>query len=836
MRVSHFRFWWVVSVLLFFSAVLLPAGALRSQELDFSYSSPRRYIIRDVTVSGIQFLEPPVLVSLSGLRVGDTIELPGTALTDAVKKLLEQNLFSDVKIGATHLEGDQITLEIRLAEQPRISSIEYEGIKSSAREDLEEKLSLRVGHQATPSTLDAAKRMIRKYFLDKGYLNVTVDSRQVVDTTMLNTVRVTFVVNRGKKVKVREIDFTGNNSLTDKKLRRKGFKDTKQLDWNIFQSTKFIESKYRADLKNLITYYNEHGFRDARVVRDTVYRLKKPNRLGIHVEVDEGPRYHVREIRWVGNTVYPSLILTDMLGLETGDVYDQTLIEKRLFTDENSISTAYMDNGYLFFQVNPTEVDVSNDSVTLEMRVFEGPQATISDVQIFGNTRTNEHVIRRELRTLPGDLFSKSNIIRSLRELANLNYFNPETLDIKPIPNPADGTVSLRYTVEEKSSDQFELSGGFGGGMFVGSLGVRFSNFSIGRLFDGKAWRPIPSGDGQSLSIRATTNGSQYRAISLSFTEPWLGGKKPNNFSVSFYHSVYDYSKFLFRPSDDYFKITGASVGLGTRLSWPDDFFTFYSEASYQNYNLRNWRQDFLFTDGQANNLSFRFVWGRNSVDQLIYPRSGSNFSLSVQATPPYSLFNGKDYTSPQMTQQERYRWIEYHKWTARAQWYSALIGDLVLYLNAQFGYLGYYNRALGYSPFEGFDLGGDGLSNQSFIYGRENIGLRGYSNGSLTPIVGQGVRIANVYDKFTLELRYPVVLKPMSSVYLLLFAEAGNAWYELNEFNPFELHRSVGAGVRVFLPMIGMLGFDIGYGFDAVRHDPKAHRWQPHFIIGMPF
>lgn len=816
-------------------ALIVVGLPLWAQDGEFSYSAPKRYVIKDVTVSGVQYFDHSVLVSLSGLRKGDTIELPGSAITEAVRKLWSQNLFSDVRVEVGHVEGDFITLNIALAEQPRISNIEYDGAKRSARDDLGEKISLQVGQQATPSTLDAAVRMIEKYYHDKGYYHAKVSTRLVPDTLVNNAVRLTFLVDRGKKVKVRKIDFVGNHSIKSKKLRRKGFKNTKKLDWNIFQSTKFVESKYREDLHNLVTYYNEHGFRDAYVVDDTIYYLK-PNRLGIEVEVAEGPQYHIRDIQWVGNTVYPSELLSEMLGMGRGDVYDQTLIEKRLFTDETSISTGYMDNGYLFFQVTPVETNVEEDSVSLEMRIFEGPQATISDVQIAGNTRTNEHVIRRELRTLPGDLFSKTNIMRSLRELANLGYFNPETLDIKPVPNVADGTVSLRYTVEEKSSDQFEMSGGYGGGMFIFSLGVRFSNFSVRRLFDRKAWRPIPSGDGQSLSIRATSNGSQYRAISVSFTEPWLGGKKPNNFSMSFYHSVYDYSKMIFRPTDDYFKITGGSIGLGTRLQWPDDFFTFYSELAYQNYNLRNWRQEFLFTNGQANNLSLRLVWGRNSVDQLIYPRSGSNFSLSVQATPPYSLLSGKDYASPTMTDQERYKWIEYHKWTMRAQWYTSLVGDLVLYFNAQFGYLGRYNRAWGYSPFEGFDVGGDGLSNQNFLYGRDNIGLRGYANGSLTPILSSGVRMANVYDKFTMELRYPVVLKPMSSVYVLLFCEAGNSWYELNEFNPFQLHRSVGAGFRVFLPMIGMLGFDIGYGFDPVRHDAKAHKWQPHFIIGMPF
>lgn len=804
----------------------------------FSYSAPKRYTIKDIEVAGVQFLEKDVLVQLSGLRVGDTIELPSNDITKAVKKLRKENLFSSVEISVAKIEGDNVVLRIELKEQPRTSDIRFEGIKKSQREDINDKLSFKIGQQATASNIDAALRVIRKYFYEKGYWNVQASARQELDTTSINTVIVTFAINRGKKVRIKEISFEGNHAFDDAKLRKKGFKDTKRrLWWNPFRGAKYVEEKYRDDLGNLISFYNEHGYRDARVVSDSVYPLPN-NRVGIRVKIEEGAQYHIRDIKWVGNTVYRSDMLSELLGMKKGDVYDQVLIEKRLQIDENSISTGYMDNGYLFFHVTPVETNVANDSVSLEMRIFEGPQATITDVEIHGNTRTSERVIRRELRTYPGDLFSRTNVIRSLRELANLGYFEPEALmqnGVRPEPNVQDGTVTLHYTVEEKQSDQFEASAGWGGGMFVATLGLRFTNFSLGRFFKKDAWRPIPSGDGQSLAIRATTSGTQYSAMSVSFTEPWLGGSKPNNFSVSFYRSVYDYSEWVWRRSDDYFRIIGGAIGLGTRLKWPDDYFTLYTEFSYQNYKLRNWKQDFLFTNGMANNMSVRFVLGRNSVDQPIYPRTGSNFSLSLQLTPPYSYFNGKDYTSPTMTAQERYRWVEYHKWTARAQWYTSVVGDLVLHFNAQFGYLGYYNKNVGYSPFEGFDLGGDGLSGNNFIYGRESVALRGYSNGSLTPTVGQGVRMANVYDKFTLELRYPIVLKPQTSVYALVFTDAGNSWYELNQFNPFQLYRSVGAGFRVFLPIFGMLGFDIGYGFDAVPGNSSANKWQPHFLIGMP-
>lgn len=801
---------------------------------NFSYAVPERVVIQDVTVSGVEYIDPRVLLDIVGLRKGDTISLPGSEITAAVKKLNSQNLFSSVSINLAHREADHVILDIHLQEQPRISRIEYEGVKRSAKKDLEEKLSLKAGQQATEATLDQAKRVIRKYYLDKGFLRVKVDVRRRQDTLNLNAVVVTFVVDRGKKVKVKEIDFEGNTAFKDSKLRWKAFKKTKRINWNIFNSKKFIAERYKEDLGNLIDYYNKYGYRDAVVVRDSVYDISD-KRVGIKVWLDEGNQYHLRDIKWVGNTVYPSPVLDQMLGMGKSDVYDQELLHKRLFVDENSVSTMYMDEGYLFFNIQPVETDVSNDSVTLEMRIVEGPQATISAVEILGNDRTNEHVIRRELRTYPGDLFSKTNIMRSLRELAALGYFNPETLGINPIPNVADGTVKLQYTVEEKSSDQLELSAGWGAGMFVGTLGLRFANFSIQNLFKKEAWRPIPTGDGQSLSIHWSTNGTQYQSLNLSFVEPWLGGRKPTSLSLSFMYSKYDYSKFLWNPSDDFFKIIGGTMGIGTRLKWPDDFFTVYGELSYQHFVLRNWRDEFIFSNGNTNNLSFKVVWGRNSVDQPIYPRSGSNFSLSLQLTPPYSYFNKKDYKSPDMLPSERYKWIEYHKWTAKAQWYAALWGDLVLYLGAHMGYLGYYNKDVGYSPFEGFDVGGDGLAGYNYIYGREAVGLRGYANSSLTPRVQNGARMANIYDKFTMELRYPIILKPQSSIYVLLFAEGGNAWYDLNKFNPFEIHRSVGAGVRVFLPMLGMLGFDIAYGFDPVIGNADANKWQPHFLIGMP-
>lgn len=605
-------------------------------------------------------------------------------------------------------------------------------------------------------------------------------------------------------------------------------KNTKRRDWNIFKASKFIESDFEDDKLKLIEFYNENGYRDAKITGDTIFPTVE-NRIGIKLFLEEGPQYFYRSIKWVGNTKLPDEALDEVLGIKEGDIYDKTLLNERLFIDENSISTIYMDDGYLFFNLDPVEVRAENDSIDIEMRIFEGDQATINNIFIVGNTKTHESVIRRELYSKPGDLFSKTNITRSIRELANLGHFDPEKLDIRPIPNMADGTVDLRYIVEEKANDQLEVSGGWGANMFVGTVGVKFSNFSIQRIFDKKAWRPIPSGDSQTLSLRAQTNGSYYKAFSLTFVEPWLGGKKPTNFTVSVYHTIQNTGSIFYQSTDQNMKVTGGAIGIGTRLKVPDDYFTFYNELSIQNYNLNNWTGYFIFSNGQSNNFSYKASLSRNSVDQLIYPRRGSNFSFTLQLTPPYSLINGKDY-SQITSSDEKYKWIEYHKWTGKVQWYQALWDDLVLYTGAQFGYLGYYNKDIGYSPFEGFVLGGDGMSGYN-VYGRETIGLRGYVNESLT--AGYS---SNIYEKFTTEIRYPLTLQPQAAIYLLGFLEAGNSWYEFNSFKPFNIHRSAGVGVRLFLPMIGMLGVDWGYGFDKVLGNDDAHKGHFHFQIGMPF
>ncbi|MGE0077052.1 MAG: outer membrane protein assembly factor BamA [Bacteroidales bacterium] len=805
--------------------------AATAQDDIFNYESPKKYNIKEINVSGLKFLDSGVLISVSGISVGDSILVPGDAVTNAIKKLWNQGLFSDVKITATKIDGSDIYLDIFLQEQPRISSYTFKGIRKGEVDDLKEKIKLRAGGQITESILENSILIIKKHYMAKGFLNVAVDAIQENDTVMGNGVKLTFDIKKNGKVKIGAIDFDGNIAYSDRKLRRT-LKKIHKRDFNIFKSAKFIEADYDESKDNLITFYNEHGYRDSKILRDSIYRISN-KRIGIKFFLTEGPQYHIRNIRWIGNTKLPADALSNILGMKKGDIYDKSLLDKRLFTEDNSVTTIYMDDGYLFFQLEPVEAQIQNDSIDLEMRIYEGDQATINRVFITGNTKTNEHVIRREIWSKPGYLFSKSDITRTIRELGQMGHFDPEKLDVKPIPNPIDKTVDLKYILEEKANDQLELSGGWGNNMFVGTVGIKFSNFSIRRVFEKHAWRPVPSGDSQSLTLRASTNGTYYKSFSLSFSEPWLGGSKPTNLSFSIYHQIQSGSSYFYQTSNKFFKVTGVSVGIGTRLKWPDDYFTIQNEVSYQNYYLKNWTGYFIFSSGQSNNLSFKTTLARNSTDQLIYPRRGSNFSLALQVTPPYSLLNGKNYKS--MTTTEKYKWIEYHKWTGRIQWYLSLIDNLVLYTNFQLGYLGYYNEEVGYSPFEGFDVGGDGMSGYN-LYGKETIGLRGYNNSSLTPYDDNGIGVGHIYDKYSVELRYPISLKPQAAIYLLTFAEAGNAWRDANEFNPFNVHRSAGVGARMFLPMLGMLGIDWGYGFDKIDGRPNAHKGQFHFVIGMPF
>jgi outer membrane protein insertion porin family len=795
------------------------------------YSRPRDYVIREVTVSGIQHLEPYAIVNIAGLQAGKRITVPGDAITQAVEKLWGHGLFSDVKIIATRIEGTEIDLDIMLQEPPRLSVLNIEGLRRSELREIEEKLRLRAGSLVTENAINNSKDIIRRHFIEKGYFNTSVDIRLEDDPSLPNRVRMNIDVDKNERVRISEIYFRGNDNFSDRRLQRV-MKNTKERNLrNLLKSSKYVGADFREDKESLILFYHEHGFRDATIVRDSLYQTED-DRVNIFIEVDEGNQYYFRDIRWVGNTKYPAELLSAVLGIERGETYDPTKLEKRLRLDEDAVSSLYLDDGYLFFSVNPVEVNIENDSIDLEMRIREGDQARINRVLITGNTKTNERVIRRELRTKPGQLFSKTNLMRSHRELANLGHFDPERLDVNPIPNPADGTVDIEYVVEEKATDQLEISGGWGAGMLIGTLGVRFSNFSTRNILNREAWRPLPSGDGQTLSLRAQSNGSYYQAYNMTFVEPYLGGTRPNSLSFSLYHTIQTnrYNRNVRDWSS--INISGASVGLGRRLNWPDDFFTLYNEISFQHYNLNDWFGQFMFQDGTSNNISLRTSFGRNSVDQPIYPRRGNSFNLTLQVTPPYSLLSGRDYTS--MAASEKYRWIEYHKWTFRGDWYTSLAGNLVLSTSAQFGILGYFNSDIGPSPFESFDLGGDGMSGYN-LYGRETIGLRGYENGSLTPI-RHGNKAGNIYNKFNMELRYPVSTNPSAFIYPLIFVEAGNAWSGFDEFNPFAIKRSAGIGLRAFLPMFGLLGIDWAYGFDEIPGRPGANRGQFHFVLGQQF
>lgn len=822
-----------------FLLLLLPSWSLTAQEVEsrplqvIDYNmEPREYEIGGITVSGVQYISQNVLVQFTGLEVGKRIMIPGEEIRQAIEKLWDQNLFSDVRITYTRIEGDVIFLDIFLQEMPRLSRFSFSGITKTEAEDLRDKVKLVRGNLVTPYTLQTAQNAVQNHFINKGYLYTDVIIHQRPDTALQNSTILDILVDKKSKVKIREIQFEGATVFPENKLRR-AMKDTKQKTWyNIFKASKYIEDNFIEDQDNIIAKYNELGYRDARIVRDSLYH-NDDGTVGLIVGIDEGQQYFFRNISWAGNTKYSSELLSMALNIKKGDVYDLNILDNRLRNDPDAVGALYMDNGYLFYSANPVEVGVENDSVDIQIVIAEGPQARINNVIITGNDRTNEHVIRREIRTKPGDLFSRSAVIRSVRELAQLGFFDPEQIEPIPIPNEMDGTVDIEYKVVERANDQIEISGGWGANMVIGTLGVRFGNFSAKNFFNKKAWRPLPSGDGQNLSIRAQSNGRYYQAYSASFVEPWLGGKKPNSLSVSLCHTVQTNGYQSIDPSFQSMRISGASIGLGRRLSWPDDWFTLYNQLSFQQYRLDNWSY-FLITDGISNNLSFTTTLGRNSTDQIIYPRMGSNFSLSLQITPPFSSFNGKDYK--ELDNAERYKWIEYHKWSFKSSWYTKLWGigggesgevrDFVLATKAEFGYLGFYNR-YARSPFESFEVGGDGMMGYSY-YGKDLIALRGYANGSLTPEAG-----ANLYTKFTMEMRFPISLNPNAMLYALAFLEAGNAWYDFTDFNPFNMKRSAGFGVRIYLPMFGLMGVDWGYGFDDFPGSTGKNRSQFHFVLG---
>ena len=830
-----------ILVSLFLVLLSISLNAQEKQEI-VDYMTPEDYIIGGVSVTGVRFLDTNALIGISGLRIGQEITIPGDAIKTAVQKLWQQGLFSDIRITIDRTAADTVFLDIFFQERPRISAVKMNGLKKTEITDLTEKINLPVGSQVTDYLLNTASRIIKDHFIEKGFFNTQVDFVQKEDPDRPNNVMLNININKKEKVKIGEITFQGNEFFSEKKLRKQ-MKGTKKKNFNFFRASKYIGVKYDEDKEKLRTFYNDNGFKDFTIISDSLYTISE-DRLGLLINIVEGEQFYLRNVDWVGNSVYRKEDLERVFNVKTGTVYNQSLIADRLNGSagaQDAVSNMYQDHGYLFSRLTPVENKVDNDSIDLQIRIYEGDQAYLNNVIIEGNTRTNEHVARRELYTLPGDLFSKTNILRSIRQLGVIGHFDAEKIEPIPLPDITNGTVDLLYKLEERANDQFEVSGGWGAGMLVGTVGVRFNNFAMRNFFKLREWRPYPSGDGQSLSIRAQSNGSLYQSYNISFVEPWLGGKNPNTFSVSLFKSIMTSGKKVSGEARQSMVIDGATLGLGKRLSWPDDWFGLYGELNYQRYKLDHYNQfSFLFEDGTSNQLSLTTKLTRFSTSpNLIYPRSGSSFTFSIQATPPYSFISGKDMKNAE--DQVKYKWIEFHKWTFKADYYYPITQNDKLVLNARFafGYLGHYNKDIGPSPFEYYYVGGDGMSGYS-LYGREVIAQRGYKNGSLTPRDPiQGKPSGNVYSKITFELRYPISLNPQATIFGLAFLESGRAWYQLKEYNPFKMNRAAGFGLRANLPMFGLLGIDWGYGFDEVLNpvlDTGANKSQFHFVIGQQF
>jgi outer membrane protein insertion porin family len=837
------------------------------------YTKPVEYEIGGITVTGTEYLDKSVLVMLAGLNVGDKVTIPGEEISKSIKKLWDQGLFENIGIYITDIQGENVFLELRLKERPRLSRFSLKGISKSEADNLREKINITRGDVVTEGMLMNAKHQIQKHFRDKGFLDTEVDMKQTPDTSRANNVILDINIKKNSRVKIDKINIYGNEQFSAQKIKN-AMKETKErgkfnplqdievalfydlrelfrlnpqgivdstmshlnrtIKVRIFKPSRYIQSKYEEDLAKVIKKYNSIGYRDAVITKDSLYR-NADRSINLDLHVDEGVQYYFRNITWVGNTKYTAEQLNSVLKINKGDLYNRELLETNLSFNpsEQDVSSLYLDDGYLFFSADPVEVNVEKDSIDIEIIIKEGKQARINKVSISGNTKTNDHVVIRELRTRPGQLFSRSDIIRTTRELAQLRYFDPEKIVPDIVPNPADGSVDITYKVEETSSDQIELSGGWGYGRIIGTLGLSFNNFSMRKFFTKGAWKPVPGGDGQKLSLRLQSYGKGYLSYSASFTEPWLGGKKPNAFSVTYWHSLYSNGKSKNDPLRSQFIINGLTLGLGKRLTWPDDFFNLYQAITLQRYDLYQYTQIFLFGSGTGvyNNFNYNIVFGRSSVSQPIYPTYGSDVSVSLEVTPPYSLFSHKDYSN--LSSEEIYKWIEYHKWKVNATFYTEIFPKCVIMTRAKLGFLGKYNDDLAITPFERFYLGGDGLSGYNNLDGREIIGMRGYRNETITPNYFLNKNIGGtIYTKYTLELRYPLSLNPSATIFALAFVEGGNSWLNFADFNPFSIYRSAGIGLRVFLPMFGLLGLDWGYGFDEVPGIPDANGSQFHFSI----
>ncbi len=862
-----------------FCAVAVSAQQTIEKPTILYTNNPPKYRIAGINLSGVDNLEPAVVIGISGLSVGDVIAVPGDAVTDAIKRFWKHGLFEDVVITADSIKGNDIYIGIALNQRPRVSQLNILGVKKSEKEDLQLKIGIIKGNQITPDIIDRATKIIKNYYDDKGYKNAEVKVVQRPDVTGDNRVIVDVEIDKKDKIKVHRIYIDGTDALPEKKVRyaMKKTREKTRLDnlWHaIFRSKKFTEERYAEDKEKILERYNEQGYRDARIVKDSVVMFDDSS-VDIYLGIEEGNKYHIRSIKWVGNSVFSTAYLDYALRLKAGDVYNQKELEDRLLFDEDAIKNLYYNEGYVFFNVIPTEARIENDSVDLELRMVEGVQATIDRVTISGNDRLYEEVVRRELYTLPGSLFSMDALERSFRQIANMGHFDPETIDPGVVPNPTNGTVDMNWKLQTKSSDQIEVSAGWGQTGVIGKLSLKFTNFSMRNMFKKKALRRgfIPQGDGQTLTISAQSNGRYYQSYSISFFDPWFGRKRPNSFSVSafmsiqtdvadsYYNSAYynNYTNYLYGygnynggygynnmssyyDPDKYIKMYGVSIGWGRRLQWPDDNFTLSAELNYQMYSLKDW-QYFLITDGNCNNVNLTLSLGRNTIMNPFFPREGSEFSLVASATPPYSLWDGKDYANLAKTPgtptykdelREKHKWIEYYKIKFRSKTYTSLTEgkhNLVLMTRADFGILGSYDRNKK-SPFETFYVGGDGMSGYSYNYATDMIALRGYENGSLTPYGYEGY----AYTRLGLELRFPFMLQSSTTIYGLAFVEGGNAWNDASKFNLFDLKRSAGVGVRIYLQMIGLVGLDWAYGFDNVFGSSQYGGSHFHFILGQEF